>query len=288
MSSATDLDDWTDRLNPLLLRDVRQARGNWLTLGWFGLLLLFCWGISLRYLLAARGRILEEELGQQLFDLLYPLLLAGTGVITPFLAFQLAHTEARQETLELVKITALSAERILVGKVHAAFVLTLLQCSAVVPFLSLAYALGGLSLISVLGGLGFLLGNSYCLSQVGVACGLCGKSAWVSVLIALALVGGCGIASLLTWGCNGLLLEENFAVGLALGVLWCALEAVVGGAALGGATAELDPWQTLPRPVRQLRKRSAAGVAEESGPENPLTTQRAVPEMRNAESNPPC
>lgn len=212
--------------------------------------------------------MLEEQLRRELFRILYLPLLAGTGVSSPVLAFQLSRAESNQETLELVRLTTLSTRRLLSGKVHAALLLSLMQCSAIVPFLSLAYALGGLSLLAVLWVLGSLLGNTYVLSLVGVACGLGGTRWWSFPLAMLTLIGGCGLASFSTWICSGVGLGEQGGDSklVCAGILWIMMESLIGMLSASFAGGRINPWIDQPRLPHWLPRPDRNAQAKEQLP----------------------
>lgn len=155
-------------LNPILVKEVRQALKSRQFEVSFGLTLLaaVCW--TLLYMSVSVPRIFyvpgggTDLLRGYAFILLVPLL-----IIIPFSAFRSLTSEVEESTFELLSITSLSAKQIVTGKMATAALQILLFVSALAPYIVMTYMLRGVSLISI----GILLGMTivYSVMLVSVA-----------------------------------------------------------------------------------------------------------------------
>ena len=137
-------------LNPILVKEVRQALKSRQFEVSFGLTLLAAIGWTLLFMSMNVPRIFyvpsagTELLRGYAFILLVPLL-----IIIPFSAFRSLTSEIEESTFELLSITALSAKQIVTGKMATAALQVLLFVSALAPCLVMTYMLRGVSLLSI-------------------------------------------------------------------------------------------------------------------------------------------
>jgi hypothetical protein len=141
----------SERLNPILVKEVRQSLKSRQFEISFGLTLIAAVGWTLLYMSFAVPRIYymsgggPELLNGYAIILLVPLL-----IVIPFSAFRSLTTEIEESTFELLSITSLSAKEIVTGKMATAALQILLYVSALTPCIVLTYMLRGVSLISIL------------------------------------------------------------------------------------------------------------------------------------------
>ncbi|MFY0581334.1 hypothetical protein ACN28S_50140 [Cystobacter fuscus] len=140
---------WAERLNPLVVKEVRQglrSRVFWLS---FGLMLLACFIISL----AAYVATIEEGLkpqGRTFFLAFFFCLGMVHFFLLPYGAYRSLAREREDETWVLLLLTGLGPRRILRGKVASCTVQGGLYASAVGPFLLFSYYLNGIDLPTLL------------------------------------------------------------------------------------------------------------------------------------------
>lgn len=138
-----------DRLNPILVKETRQALKSRQFTASFWLVLLFAagWsfiGISIlmpRVYYMPAGRFM---LGGYFFILCVPLLL-----VVPFSAFRSLAAEREDGTYELLSITTLSSGRIVMGKLGSALMQMLVYYAALAPCIAFTYLLRGLDIGSI-------------------------------------------------------------------------------------------------------------------------------------------
>ena len=142
-----------DRLNPIVVKEVRQAvRGRFLA----GLLIFF-----LALQLATLGIFLlskgissidlvgGESYGEQVFGILAGILFFATVFCIPVYAAVRIYSERSSDAMALFFVSTLSPRRIISGKLASNLVLVLLLFSACLPYLSFTYFLRGIDLPTV-------------------------------------------------------------------------------------------------------------------------------------------
>ena len=142
---------FTDRLNPMLVRCVRQELSSKMFLGTFSLLLIVA---VIACLIAANQAFLNSDnpdatYGQDLFNILawgwsFMLVVVQSGT-----THRLVMQERQDDTWDLVDLTGLGPRRIVRGLLLANLVQGLLSTAAIAPFLVMAYLLRGLDLVSI-------------------------------------------------------------------------------------------------------------------------------------------
>ena len=244
MISVGDLlEKVNDRLNPIVVKELRQA-----VQGKFLIVVLICF---LCFQLLTVGLFLTDEnvtysfrAGQNVFQFLLAILLGTCLLFVPaYTGIRLAGERA-DANVDLLFITTLRPRSIIWGKFFAGIVLTILLYSACMPFMTFTYLLRGVDLPSVF----ILLALDFMVIAVSIQCGIligCIPTnralkvilgvvwlvvtvvAFVTLLVAMFAPGG-----LLNSGLGSQLNSWNFWRG-ALGVL-------VGGAVFIGLLARLS------------------------------------------------
>jgi hypothetical protein len=187
---------WSDRLSPILVKELRQGIRSQLFTGSFLLIqgLLFLFGLS--FVLSDSLRQ-EPAAGGAFFWMVIVLPLL---VLVPASAGKAIEKEVSGKTLELLLLTRLSSYRIVLGKWLATLVQTCLVLTSALPYVILRYFLGGVDLVSDLVTIGMLLLASALLA--GIAMGFWALNLsrwakwgavllvlWMSPMFVLALVG---------------------------------------------------------------------------------------------------
>ncbi len=134
-----------ERLNPILVKEVRQALRSRRFIIAFMLALVASLAATLIGLLIAIDGELDPQAGKMVFMGLFICFTVIAMVIVPF-EVQARHMADRTHAeVDLVQITRLSAYRILSGKLQAAGVTLVLYLSALVPFSTFSYLLKGVT-----------------------------------------------------------------------------------------------------------------------------------------------
>lgn len=173
---AARIEDFGERLNPVLVREVRQALRGRFFLVTFGLTLLFGTLASIGILLIGA---LGDTPGRDLFQACLAFLNLTAVLFVPIGAFQSLGSEHDDETRDLLVLSNLSPGQIIRGKFFTFFLLAALFTVALGPFLALSTLLHGVDLLQILVGLAEILMFcamytmvALCLSAMAVSRGL--------------------------------------------------------------------------------------------------------------------
>ncbi|NOK22317.1 ABC transporter permease [Corallococcus carmarthensis] len=179
---------WGDRLNPLVVKEVRQGLRTRIFWVCFGLLLAACLVLSLIAFGNTHDSTYTREGRTYFFSFFVCLALVHFGVI-PFNAYRSLAREREDETWSLLLLTGLGPRRILRGKVASFLVQAVLYASAVGPFLLFSYFLNGIDLPTIL--VVLLFGGAWMvfLTLVSVCAATLADSRMGRAAVRLALVG---------------------------------------------------------------------------------------------------
>ena len=179
-----------DRINPILVKEVRQALKSRQFVVTFALLLICGWIWSILGLAIMGPEAAYGVHGADMFAGYYVILAFPLLVIVPFGAFRSLAGEQEDRTYELLSITALSPRQIVGGKLASAVVEMLIYLSAISPCLAFTYMLRGVSFPSVLFAVACLFFTSLAFSVIGLLVGtLSSEKHWQVVLSVLLVVG---------------------------------------------------------------------------------------------------
>lgn len=143
------LSRFSDWLNPILIKETRQATKSIA----FAMVFLFFLAISWFVLLAttiAAGESLETRAwGEDFFYWFYGVLSFATMVIVPFTAYRSLLTEREHNTYELLSISTLKPQQVVRGKLASAMLQVFLYYGAIGPFIAFASLLQGFNVLYV-------------------------------------------------------------------------------------------------------------------------------------------
>ena len=155
--SATSIDrleTWaeatSDWINPILVKEVRQALKSWTFMATFLFLLLASWCVSVFGVLAAGSSIQYGRAGMGFYYGYIALLSFASYIVVPFLAYRNLLSERDQSTFEVLSITTLRPKQIVWGKLFTAVVQLFVFFSALTPFIAFTYLLGGIDIVSIM------------------------------------------------------------------------------------------------------------------------------------------
>jgi len=187
------LEDWLeragDRLNPILVKEARQALKSKQFVLTFALVLLAAWSWSVGGVLLL-GPEANFQSGQSMF-LGYLLILAfPLMVVVPFGAFQSLSAEREDRTFEMLAISTLRPRQFVSGKLASAMLQMLVYLSAVAPCLAFTYMLRGIDILAILMMTGYVVLASIGLSAIALLLAtLTSEKHWQSVLSVLLILG---------------------------------------------------------------------------------------------------
>lgn len=201
--------EWaSERLNPILVKESRQALKSRQFLLTFALLLGFSWGWSL--LGTSLMPAIRFSTGGGIMLVGYFLILAVPLIlVVPFSAYRSLAAEREDGTFELISISALNARQIVTGKLGSAILQMLVYYSALSPAIAFTYMLRGVDVPTIVSVLGYTFLISVALSAVGLLVATASRSRqwqifWSVLLLAFLAVAGFVWA---TTAINGLIFE---------------------------------------------------------------------------------
>ncbi|MFO0897644.1 MAG: hypothetical protein U0836_09515 [Pirellulales bacterium] len=195
-----------DRLNPILVKEARQALKSKQFVMTFALVLLASWFWSVGGMLWLGPDANYRPTGQQMFFGYLVILGFPLIVVVPFGAFQSLSSEREDRTFELLSISTLKPWQFISGKLASAMLQMLVYLSAVSPCLAFTYMLRGIDILAILMMTGYVVLASLGFSALALLLAtLTTEKHWqvvLSVLLILALMycfmGGMATASQMT------------------------------------------------------------------------------------------
>ncbi len=179
-----------ERLNPILVKETRQALKSRQFLLTFSLLLVAAWGWSLIGLVLMEVDGGYGQAGPGMFVGYYCILAAALGIFVPFGAFRSLASEQEDRTYELLSITGLGPRQIVSGKLGSAAVQIVIYLSAIAPCLAFTYMLRGISMPMIVLVVVCTVLASLGLSVVGLLAGtLTAEKHWQVLLSVVLIVG---------------------------------------------------------------------------------------------------
>jgi hypothetical protein len=159
---------WSENLNPILVKEVRQGLRTKVFWIFFSLLLFTCLCIAMS--VYGASDTYDVRSGRVAFGFVFGTLGLVQFFVIPYTAYRSMSREAEDETWVLLTLTGLGPRKILGGKLQSFVVQGLLYSSAAAPFLLFSYYLNGIDLPTIV--LTTALGVAYLVFLVGVAVSL--------------------------------------------------------------------------------------------------------------------
>jgi hypothetical protein len=179
-----------DRLNPILVKETRQALKSRQFTITFGLLLICGWVWSILGVAISGSEIWYGAPGADMFYGYYVILAFPLLVIVPFGAFRSLAGEQEDRTYELMSITALSPRQIIRGKLGSAVLQMLIYLSAITPCLAFTYMLRGIDFPTILFFVFYTVLASLGLAVVGLLAGTVTSEKHWQVVLSVFLIAG--------------------------------------------------------------------------------------------------
>ncbi len=177
---------WNDRINPVLLKELRQSLHNRWPVGIMGLMLAGLWIVLLIFQVNANS---YYNNGGEFFVSMVSLATGIAGaVVCVLIPMSRFCGERENPELDFARITTLSPDALVRGKLMSSAVMTLFIFALVMPFMVIAYFLRGVSLVQIaliMLGIG---GSLVLMSAMGLALGSCGKRKLCNFLAAYLML----------------------------------------------------------------------------------------------------
>lgn len=188
-----------DRLNPVLVKEVRQAVRGKSFRSSFILILIIAAVVSTGILSSLNVEDPHQlaSSGTSLFFALHLVFLFCTLIVVPVQAHRSMASERDERTFDALIISGLQPAQIIMGKWLCAAVTQLLFLVALLPFFATAATLYGLDLLMalVLTLFGCFLGLT--LSLLGILAATMGKSKAIASMLMMVFLAACGFALML-------------------------------------------------------------------------------------------
>ncbi len=193
MSESDFINRWaeqaSDRLNPILVKETRQALKSKQFLATFAIMLLGGWLISAFVLMSMIGANDESPIGKNVFPWYFTLLSFTVMLVVPFGAFRSLLAERDLNTYELLNITTLSPQQIVWGKWLSAQVQTFIYFSAISPFVAFTYLLRGVDFPTLIFVLLALMFASMLVALMSLTFSTFARQRQAQVVLSLVLLG---------------------------------------------------------------------------------------------------
>ena len=200
-SHVAALDAFLERasewLNPILVKEARQALKSRQFIVTFGLVLMYSWGVSIVGLAMIGPEATYGAKGPVMFGWYYAGLAFCLLIVVPFGAFRSLAVEQEERTYELLSITALKPRQIVSGKLGSAVVQMLVYLSAISPCLAFTYMLRGIDVLTILYILAWTALASLGLSQAGLVMGTLTENKALQVVLAVVVILGLVVAAII-------------------------------------------------------------------------------------------
>ena len=175
-------------LNPILVKECRQALKSKQFVITFALVLLCAWLWSIAGIAMLGPGVYYSFDGPEMFYGYYMILAFPLLVIVPYTAFRSLAGEREDRTFELLSITTLRPRQIVSGKLASAIVQMLVYLSAVSPCLTFTYMLRGIDVVSIVFILVYLFAGSLAFSLVALLLATVSRERHWQTVISLAVV----------------------------------------------------------------------------------------------------
>jgi hypothetical protein len=179
---------FADRLNPILVKETRQALKSRQFVVTFLIVLISCWSASFAVVAIVGPNVYYVASGPQMLYVYAIILAFPLTLIVPFSAFRSLAAEQEDNTYDLLSITTLSAGQIISGKLGSAIVQMMVYLCAVSPCIAFTYLLRGVDVPTIVFLLVYFVFLSIGLSMLGLLAGTTAKVKHTQALISLLLV----------------------------------------------------------------------------------------------------
>ena len=250
------LEKASERLNPIVVKEARQALKSRQFIATFLLVLTAAWLWSMFGTALIGPAIYYSSNGPDLFYGYYIILAFPLLVVVPFGAFRSMTAELEDRTYELLAITALSPRQIVTGKMAAAVLQMLIYLSAVLPCLAFTYLLRGIDILMIVTVVAYTVMGSLAFSLVALLFSTASVERYqqvlISVLLICSLVAGFWCAVVVAQeflnGAQGLITEPDYWIFNAVLLTFCVSASVI--VLLATAAQLTEPSRNRATPLR--------------------------------------
>ncbi len=256
------LDKTGEYLNPILVKECRQALKSKQFLITFGLVLICAWGWSILGIALQGPEVYFSFSGPDIFYIYFLILAFPLLIIVPYGAFRSLAGEREDRTFELLAITTLKPRQVISGKLGSAMLQMIVYFSAVSPCLAFTYMLRGIDVLTIVFMLLYIFFTSLAFSLAALLVAtVTGEKHWQVVLsvvlilgLAFAFMMTCGLAyEMLSWSQFGFDDADFWVMHLAMLTAYVSYFALLYFAAAGQLTFSSDNRSTPLRIVMLIQ-----------------------------------
>lgn len=182
------LESASEYLNPILVKETRQALKSQQFVLWFLLLLAACWIVTVGGIAWIGPGVEYAASGGVLFLAYYAVLVVALVVVVPFAAFRSLAAEQEDNTRDVLMVSALSPRQVVNGKIGSALLQMMVYLSALAPCLVFTYLLRGIDLLAIVLLPSLAVLASLGLSMLGLLLASAVRQRYSQVLISVGLV----------------------------------------------------------------------------------------------------
>ena len=193
-----ELERASERLNPILVKEARQALKSRQFLVTMTLVLAFGWGWSMLGVALLSPGVYYAPGGRFMLVGYVLVLVAPVLIIIPFSAFRSLASEREDGTFELLSITSLTARQIVTGKLGSAVLQMLVYYSVLAPCIAFTYLLRGVDIITISLILCYTLLASILLSAAGLVLATASHARYWQVILSVLLLLGLLVVLIIT------------------------------------------------------------------------------------------
>ncbi|WP_237227621.1 ABC transporter permease [Rubinisphaera sp. JC750] len=220
--TANRMETFSDWMNPILVKETRQALKSRQFAGTFLLLLVACWLICVFGVAASGGNLEFGQPSRNFLQSFYFVLAAAVVIIIPYTAYRSLLTEQDAQTFELLSITSLTARQIVWGKLLNSIVqISVLYC-AIAPFVAFTSLLQGFDLMRTLIVLTSLFGVASLLSMFTLMLSTVSRGRQIQTLASLFIFGGLISMFSTSIGMGMALINGEFSLDIEFYLVWAA------------------------------------------------------------------
>lgn len=186
------LEKAADYLNPILVKEARQAMKSMQFVLTFGMVMLLGW-LWTFLIMAFHYSVHQQSLpyvatGQVVLGGYLTILLIPMMVVVPFMAFHSLASERHDGTFELLSITSLNSRQIITGKLGSAVLQMIIYYSALAPSVAFTYMLRGIDLFTIGLALGWVFLISLVLTTLALLLAAFSRTNIMQILLSMVLL----------------------------------------------------------------------------------------------------
>jgi hypothetical protein len=142
------LDDFSDRLSPIVVKEVRQFVRSREFLASFATSLILA--LLIAFFASTQSMAGSRTAGMGAFGTLTSCLVILGLAVVPIGAFTTLRSERLEQTLDLISLTTMSPRRIIIGKLETQGVKLVTFFAVMMPFVATSFLLGGIDFVTIL------------------------------------------------------------------------------------------------------------------------------------------